>query len=105
MSMRIDLHAKVRTRDGTDAGNVEGAVIDPLTNQIREVVVDDMRLDPQTGQLIGFVVRVGGALRTALGGGETTEVTRTDIDRVDEGIVHLRLTKEEVEHAASGLSR
>jgi hypothetical protein len=40
MSMRIDLHAKVRSRDGKDAGNVEGAIVDPATNQIREVVVD-----------------------------------------------------------------
>jgi sporulation protein YlmC with PRC-barrel domain len=49
--------ARVVDRDGEDIG-----------------VVDDVGLDPTTGALRGFVVRLGGALRTRLGGGDTTVV-------------------------------
>lgn len=63
-------------------------------------VVDDVRFDAQTGQLQGFVLRVGGALRTLFGGGDTVEVSRRGIASVGESIVHLRLAKEEVEAAA-----
>jgi hypothetical protein len=62
--------------------------------------VDDVRLDPAAGQLMGFVLRAGGELRTLFGGGEVTEVSCSQIDRVDEGAVYLRLTKEELAPAA-----
>jgi sporulation protein YlmC with PRC-barrel domain len=68
-------------------------------------VVDDMRFDAETGQLQGFVLRVGGALRTLFGGGDTIEVSRYQIESVGESVVKLRLAKEEVEAAAHASSR
>lgn len=65
-------------------------------------VVDDVRFDAETGQLQGFVLRVGGALRTLFGGGDTLEVSRRQIESVGEALVRLRLAKEEVESAAHG---
>jgi sporulation protein YlmC with PRC-barrel domain len=62
-------------------------------------VVDDVRFDAETGRLQGFVLRVGGALRTLFGGGDTVEVSRSQIESVGESIVKLRLAKEEVEAA------
>lgn len=62
-------------------------------------VVDDVRFDAETGRVLGFVLRVGGALRTLFGGGDTVEVSRHQIERVGESIVYLRLAKEEVEAA------
>ena len=67
-------------------------------------VVDDLRFDADTGQLQGFVLRVGGALRTLFGGGETVEVSRQQIKSIGESIVTLRLAKEEVEAAAHATS-
>jgi len=63
-------------------------------------VIDDVRFDARTGQLEGFVLRVGGALRTMFGGGDTLELSRREIDRVGESVVYLRLGKDEVEAAA-----
>jgi sporulation protein YlmC with PRC-barrel domain len=63
-------------------------------------VVDDLRFDASTGQLQGFVLRVGGALRTLFGGGDTMEVSNSQIESVGESVVKLRLAKEEVEAAA-----
>jgi sporulation protein YlmC with PRC-barrel domain len=63
-------------------------------------VVDDVRFDADTGQLQGFVLRVGGALRTLFGGGDTLEVSRYQIESVGESMVKLRLKKEEIEAAA-----
>jgi sporulation protein YlmC with PRC-barrel domain len=63
-------------------------------------VVDDMRFDAESGRLQGFVLRVGGALRTLFGGGDTVEVSRYQIESVGESIIRLRLAKEEVEAAA-----
>jgi sporulation protein YlmC with PRC-barrel domain len=76
--------AIVFDRDGADVG-----------------VVDDVLFDPASGALRGFVLRVGGALRTMFGGGETVEITPAAIERVVEGAVHLRVAKGEVERVAS----
>src|SRR5919201_2599070 len=54
--------AVVFDRDGEDLG-----------------VVDDVLFDPESGRLRGFVLRVGGVLRTLLGGGDTVEVTRREV--------------------------
>jgi sporulation protein YlmC with PRC-barrel domain len=82
----------------------KGAVV--LDREGEEVgVVDDVRLNAETGQLMGFVLRVGGTLRTLFGGGDMTEITRSQVDRVSEGVVRLRLTKTEVERIASRESR
>jgi sporulation protein YlmC with PRC-barrel domain len=62
-------------------------------------VVDDLRFDADTGRLQGFVLRVGGALRTLFGGGDTVEVSQHQIEQVGESVVRLRLAKEEVEAA------
>jgi len=62
-------------------------------------VVDDLRFDADTGRLQGFVLRVGGALQTLFGGGDTVEVSRQQIERVGESMVSLRLAKEEIEAA------
>ena len=53
-------------------------------------VVDDVRFEAETGRLQGFVLRVGGALRTLFGGGDTVEVSRSQIESVGESIVKLR---------------
>jgi sporulation protein YlmC with PRC-barrel domain len=68
-------------------------------------VVDDIRFDAETGRLQGFVLRVGGTLRTLFGGGDTVEVSRAQIESVGESLVRLRLAKEEIEAAARASSR
>jgi len=62
-------------------------------------VVDEVRFDAQTGQLQGFVLRIGGVLRTMFGGGDTIEISRHDIDRVGESVVYLQRAKEQIEAA------
>jgi sporulation protein YlmC with PRC-barrel domain len=62
-------------------------------------VIDDLRFDAETGRLEGFVLRVGGALRTLFGGGDTLDVSRHQIEDIGESLVQLRLAKEEVEAA------
>jgi sporulation protein YlmC with PRC-barrel domain len=62
-------------------------------------VIDDLRFDATTGNLQGFVLRVGGALRTLFGGGDTVEVSRYQIESVGESLVRLRLAKDEIEAA------
>ena len=57
-------------------------------------VVDDVAFDPATGRLTGFVLRVGGALTTLFGGGETIQVGREQLDRVEEGRVRLNVDGE-----------
>ena len=90
----------VHVSDATQMAVEKGAVV--LDRSGAEIgVVDDLRLDSHSGQLMGFVLRVGAALRTFFGGGEVVEVTRSQIDRVDEGVIHLRLTKEEFERVTS----
>ena len=63
-------------------------------------VVDDVRFDSATGDLRGFVLRVGGMFRTLLGGGETIELDRQAIKRVDTESVYLRIDKETLERTA-----
>ena len=42
--MRIDLNAKIRTKDGHDAGNIHRVLIDPTTDRITGFVVSTRRL-------------------------------------------------------------
>jgi len=74
--MRIDLHAKVLTRDGESIGRVNHAVIDPDTNEITE-----------------FVVGMGGLL------GRDILVPRAEIDQASpEGDeLHLRVNREQLD--------
>jgi uncharacterized protein YrrD len=57
-------------------------------------VVEDVAFDPATGQVTGFVLRVGGALTTFFGGGETLAVDRGLLDRVEEARVHLNVGRD-----------
>src|SRR5688572_4731307 len=50
-TMRVDLDAKVRTRDGKAAGKVERAVVDPDANEVSDFVIS-------TGGLFGHDVLV-----------------------------------------------
>jgi sporulation protein YlmC with PRC-barrel domain len=59
-------------------------------------VVDDLRFDPATGQLQQLVVRIGGTLRTLFGGGETVGVDISQVDRVGDATIYLRLDKHAV---------
>jgi sporulation protein YlmC with PRC-barrel domain len=78
-----------------DVSIARGAVV--LDRDGDEVgVVDEVVYDPHGGRVERFVLRVGGPLRTLFGGGDTTEVTTAQIERVEEGIVTLRVDKEEL---------
>ena len=72
--MRIDLHAKVRTRDGADVGRLAHALFDPDKREITGVVV-------KTGDLFG----------------DDVAVPRGEIERatVDGDVLALQLTKDE----------
>ncbi len=43
--MRVSLDAKVKTRNGEDAGTVQWAIIDPRSNDVTDVVVPRAELD------------------------------------------------------------
>ena len=74
--MRVDLHAKVLTRDGEAAGHVQHAVVDPDTNEVTD-----------------FVVSTGGLL------GKDVLVPRAELDRAgaDGDVLRLRLDRRELE--------
>jgi hypothetical protein len=76
----------------------DSVVLDRYGNDVG--VVDEMRVDPATEAVLGFTLRMGGLLRTLFGGGEKLEVTRSQIDHVTDGAVHLRLTRDELEQMA-----
>ncbi len=61
-------------------------------------VVDDVRIDASSGQLLGLVIRAGGALGTLFGRGETVEINRVEIKRVADRMVYLSETKEQLHH-------
>jgi sporulation protein YlmC with PRC-barrel domain len=63
-------------------------------------VVEDMILDPESGRITGFVLKIGGALQTLFGGGEAVEVHAGLIDRVGDRVVYLRGNKEAIEQQA-----
>jgi sporulation protein YlmC with PRC-barrel domain len=64
-------------------------------------VVDDVRLDPDSGRLTGLVVLFGGKLQTLFGSGETRHVGEEMIDGVEsDGSVRLRVRKEDLRQAA-----
>jgi len=65
-------------------------------------VVDDVRFEASTGELEGFVLRIGGVFATLFGGGAQITVGRDDVDHVGEGAVYLKLPKDQIEAAAHG---
>lgn len=68
-------------------------------------VVDDVRLDPASGQLIGLTIRAGGALGTLFGRGETIAIERAEIERVADRMVYLSETKDELHHRFASSAR
>lgn len=63
-------------------------------------VVEDVLMDRTSGDINGFVLRVGGALQTIFGGGHTVEVGSAQIRRVGEGIVELNVARDWLEREA-----
>jgi sporulation protein YlmC with PRC-barrel domain len=78
--MRVDLDAKVRTRDGEDAGSVDRAVFDPHRQEVTH-----------------FVIHTGGFL------GRDVLVPREDLERAtpDGDALRLQLSKAELERLPS----
>ena len=78
--MRIDLDAKVRSRDGVDIGTVQRAIVDPTTNQVTQFVIS-------TGGLFGRDVLLPRAeIERATPEGDAVRVglTRAEIERLPE---------------------
>ncbi|HEV8229467.1 MAG TPA: PRC-barrel domain-containing protein [Candidatus Limnocylindria bacterium] len=74
--MRIDLGAKVRTKDGHEAGHIKQAIFDPRTNEITSYVVN-------TGGLLGHDVIVSNEMieSATSGGGEILiNIDKADLD-------------------------
>ena len=63
-------------------------------------VVDDVRFESGSGHLQGMVVRAGGSIQKFLGGGQTIEVARSQVDHVDDGGVYLQVDRDEMERTA-----
>lgn len=63
-------------------------------------VVEEVLMDRRSGEINGFVLRVGGALETIFGGGHTVEVGGAQIRRVGEGLVELSVGKDWLEREA-----
>jgi sporulation protein YlmC with PRC-barrel domain len=59
-------------------------------------VVDDLRIEPHSGRLQGLVVRAGGTIETFFGGGDTVELDISEVERIAEGVVYLRLGSEDI---------
>jgi sporulation protein YlmC with PRC-barrel domain len=59
-------------------------------------VIDDVRLDAESGELRGFVARLGDPALTLFGGGKTVEIPSELVERVAEGSVHVRVGKAEL---------
>lgn len=70
------------------------AVVDRAGHDVG--VIDDVRLDERTARLLSLRIRVGGTLRTLLGGGETVEVDAHQVDRFEMGITHLNVSRDEL---------
>ena len=72
-----------RTSPGELAANVVESYDAPLP-----------RLGPFTWRR--QIVRIGGTIQTFLGGGDTREIDRSQVERVGDGRVYLRLDKEDI---------
>ncbi|MDP9226081.1 MAG: PRC-barrel domain-containing protein [Chloroflexota bacterium] len=75
----IDKGTVVRDRAGDEVG-----------------VVEDLRFDRDSGRLQGLIVRAGGTIQTFFGGGDTREIEMSQVERVGEGNVYLRLDRNQV---------
>jgi hypothetical protein len=61
-----------------------------------------VRFEAGSGELEGFVLRIGGVLATLFGGGDTVTVGREDVERVAEGAVYLRIGRAQIEAMGRG---
>jgi uncharacterized protein YrrD len=86
-TLSIGKGAPVFARDGDDVG-----------------VVDEVLFEQDSGSLRGFVLRVGGALETMLGGGRTLEIESGLVGRVTGGIVYLEVDKNELRRRVEAMS-
>ena len=59
-------------------------------------VVEDIRFDEATGDVLGLTVKVGAALERLFSGGKLAEIPREDILRITEGEVRLRVDRDEI---------
>lgn len=76
--MRIDLGAKVRTKDGHDAGHIKQAIWDPRRNEIIEYVVS-------TGGLLSHDAILSGEMlesATSESGAIVLDITKHDLDEL-----------------------
>jgi sporulation protein YlmC with PRC-barrel domain len=62
-------------------------------------VVEEVLLDQRSGELQGFVLRVGGMWKTLFGGGDRVTVHRDAVREVGEGTVQLNVVKEDLRAA------
>jgi sporulation protein YlmC with PRC-barrel domain len=82
-NLKLHKGATVMDADGDDIG-----------------VVQDVIFDPESGRITGFVLKIGGALQTLFGGGDTVSVGTDLIDRVGDRVLYLRGDKKEIERLA-----
>jgi sporulation protein YlmC with PRC-barrel domain len=59
-------------------------------------VVEELRLDDETKELTGFVVKAGAGVERLFGGGELADIPAEDILRVFDGEVRLVVDREEI---------
>ncbi|HEU5318886.1 MAG TPA: hypothetical protein VFX49_22425 [Chloroflexota bacterium] len=171
--MRIDLDARIRLADGTDAGVLQWAIVDPQTMLVTHFVVasdadgdpdivvprdevdratvegdvlvlqvdaaalerfgtevpvesgrigvgkgvavvdatgenagvaDELFYEEHTGVLRGFTVRLGGPLRTLLGGGDCVSVAAHQVERIGESTIYLNVSRDKLPALDPGAS-
>ncbi len=76
----IDHGARVVDRDGDEVG-----------------VVEDLLFDGETGRLRALVVTLGGGLQRLFGAGRAAKISASLVERVADGVVHLRTVKEQID--------
>src|SRR2546425_814848 len=75
VGMRIDLGAKVRTKDGHDAGSVRRVIVDPSSQHVTGFVVS-------TSRLLGRdVIVAGDAFLSGSGDTVTLDLTKEELER------------------------
>jgi len=59
-------------------------------------VVDDIRFDEKTGEVLSLIVKAGAGLERLFGGGKVAEISRDDILRITQDEVRLGVDREEI---------
>ncbi len=60
-------------------------------------VVEDLLFDEETGKLRALVVTLGGGLQRLFGAGRAAKISASLVERVADGVVHLRTVKEQID--------